>query len=176
MLSRIEELKLIARCVTLDDHRAFARLVDAYSPALRRYIFNMTLGDASLTDDIAQNTFIKAYTSLKSFRCAARFSTWLYTIASRELADHRRRRSEMPSEDLSTAPDSVSDPHRSTELRHDLMEAMKTLNDNERAAILLYYLEDRPLKDVARITGRPEGSVKASIHRAKQKMSHFLIK
>ena len=56
------------------------------------------------------------------------------------------------------------------------MEAMKTLNDNERAAILLYYLEDRPLKDVARITGRPEGSVKASIHRAKQKMSHFLIK
>lgn len=173
MLSKIEELKLIARCVTLDDHRAFARLVEAYSPGLRRFIFNMTLGDAALTDDIAQNTFIKAYSSIKSFRAAARFSTWLYAIACREIADHRRKRSEIPIAELPPGRAMAPNDHHSTELHHDIMEAMKTLNDAERTAVLLFYLEDRPLKEVARITGRPEGSTKASLHRAKQKMANF---
>ena len=91
MITRIEEIKLITRCVTLDDRRAFAKLVDEFSPGLRRFIFNLTLGDAALTDDIAQETFLKAYTSLRSFRGLARFRTWLYTIACRQLADYREQ-------------------------------------------------------------------------------------
>lgn len=174
MISKIEELKLIARCVTLDDHRAFARLVDAYSPGLRRFIFNLTLGNASLTDDIAQNTFIKAYTSLKSFRAAARFSTWLYSIAVREVADHRRRHSEALIDDLAYTPDHPTGDSTRFDTRHDINAAMRQLNDAERTAILLFYLEDRPIKEISRITGRPEGTVKASIHRAKQKMAQFL--
>lgn len=68
MLSKIDELQLIARCVAFDDHQAFKRLVEEFSPGLRRFIFNLTRGDASLTDDISQNTFLKAYTSLRSFK------------------------------------------------------------------------------------------------------------
>ncbi|MDE6051810.1 MAG: RNA polymerase sigma factor [Paramuribaculum sp.] len=174
MLSKIEELKLIARVVAFDDHRAYSRLVDEFSPALRRFVFNLTLGDAWTTDDICQNTFIKAYTSIRSFKGISRFSTWLFTIAVHEFADFRRRNRELS--EIENAPEQAHDSpsHSATELRHDIHIAMQSLNDHERAAILLFYLEDRPLKEVARITGRPEGTVKATLSRAKTKMAKII--
>ena len=54
MLTRFEEISLIAKCVAADDRHAFGRLVDEYQDSLRRFVFNLTGGDASLTDDIAQ--------------------------------------------------------------------------------------------------------------------------
>lgn len=174
MLGKVEELKLIARCVAFDDHRAFGRLVEEYSPGVRRFIFNMTKGNASLTDDIAQNTFIKAYTSLKSFRGLARFSTWLYTIACRELADYRRRHSELSYEEAALPQSGDRRDEHATDIRHDIEKALTVLNDTERMAVLLFYLEDRPIKEVSRITGRPEGTIKAALSRAKQKIANYL--
>lgn len=167
-------MKLIARCAAFDDHRAFARLVDEYSPGLRRFIYNLTLGNASLTDDIAQNTFIKAYSSIRSFRGMARFGTWLYTIACREYADFRRSRHETTLSELPDTADTTTPANRIVELRHDIDVAMRRLNEHERMAVLLFYLEDRPIKEVSRITGRPEGTVKATLSRAKQKMTEIL--
>lgn len=174
MLSKIEELKLIARVVAFDDHRAYARLVDEHAPALRRFVFNLTLGNASTTDDISQNTFIKAYTSIRSFRGVSRFKTWLFAIAVNEFNDLRRRERDMSNIDTLPDPVDTSDHYLSTEIGHDLRIAMEALNPNERAAVLLFYLEDRPIKEVARITGRPEGSIKASLSRAKAKMAQII--
>ncbi|MDE5838020.1 MAG: RNA polymerase sigma factor, partial [Paramuribaculum sp.] len=84
MLTKFEEISLIAKCVAADDRHAFGRLVDEYQESLRRFIFNLTGGDASLTDDIAQETFLKAYVSIRSFKGLARFKTRLYKIANRE--------------------------------------------------------------------------------------------
>ena len=75
MLSKIEELKLISRCVLADDRQAFGTLVEAYQPRLRRFFMNLTLGDEYLSDDLAQETFIKAYIELRSFRGMSKFST-----------------------------------------------------------------------------------------------------
>ncbi len=174
MLSKIEELKLIARVAAFDDHRAYARLVDEFAPALRRFVYNLTLGDAWTTDDICQNTFIKAYSSIRSFKGISRFSTWLFTIAVNEHIDFRRRTREYSSIDPNTDQSDNNDDHFSTELSHDIQVAIKSLNDHERAAVLLFYLEDRPIKEVARITGRPEGSIKSSLLRAKQKMARII--
>lgn len=174
MISKVEELQLIARCVAFDDHRAFARLVEIYSPGLRRFVFNMTMGDASLTDDIAQETFIKAYTSINSFRGMARFKTWLYTIACREYATHRRRRHEDLPDELPQIADPTADHQSHSEMSHDIEKAMTRLNETERICVLLFYLEDRPIKEVSRIAGFPEGTVKAALSRAKQKMATFL--
>ena len=77
MLSKWDELRLIARCVAGDDRHAFERLVDEYNDGLRRFLLNLTLGDACLTDDLAQETFLKVYLSLRSFQGLARFKTWL---------------------------------------------------------------------------------------------------
>lgn len=174
MLTKIDELQLIARVVAFDDHRAYTRLVDEFSPALRRFVYNLTLGDAWTTDDICQNTFIKAYSSIRSFKGVSRFSTWLFKIAVHEYADFRRRAREYSA--IENTPEQAEDTpiHISTELRHDIHIAMQSLNEHERIAVLLFYLEDRPIKEVARITGRPEGSVKASLSRAKQKMAKII--
>lgn len=90
MLGKLEEISLIARCVAADDRHAFGRLVEEYQDALRRFIYNLCGGDAAMTDDIAQETFLKAYTSIRSFKGISRFKTWLYTIAYREFIDWRR--------------------------------------------------------------------------------------
>ncbi len=175
MLNKLEEISLIARCVTGGDRRAFGRLVDEHSPGLRRFIYNLTIGDAALTDDIAQETFIKAYTGLKSFRGTARFSTWLYSIACREYANAMRRHSHEPM-DKHTAAVTPADDNASdiAEMRHDIQVGMKTLNTTERTLIVLFYLEDRPIKDLMRITRLPEGTIKSYLSRAKAKMAKAL--
>lgn len=94
MLNKWEELRLIARCVAGDDRQAFGQLVEEYNDGLRRFLLNLTLGDASLTDDLAQETFIKVYLSLRSYQGIARFRTWLYRIAYNEFYMYMRRRRE----------------------------------------------------------------------------------
>lgn len=175
MLSKLEEISLIARCVAADDRRAFGRLVDEYSPALRRFIYNLTMGNASITDDIAQETFIKAYLGLKSFRGTARFSTWLYTIACREYANIMRKHSESAIDDYITTTTAADDNGQAiTEQRHDILVGLKALNPTERTLIVLFYLKDRPIKDIMRITQLPEGTIKSYLSRAKTKMADAL--
>lgn len=171
MLSKIEELSLIARCVAADDRHAFGRLVDEYSPHLRRFLFNLTGGDAMLTDDLAQETFIKAYTSLRSFKGLARFKTWLYRIACNEYT--ALMRNTHPSEDISDYPNigSLTEDVSLTDMRHDISVGLSALNPTERTLILLFYLEDRPIKEIVKITGLPEGTVKVYLSRAKVKMA-----
>ena len=175
MLSKLEEISLIAKCVAADDRRAFGRLVDEYSPGLRRFVFNLTMGNASLTDDIAQETFIKAYGAIRSFKGASRFSTWLYAIACREYANALRRRSELPMEEslAYTTADSANDAHLA-EMRHDIQVGLRALSPAERTLIVLFYLEDKPIKDIMRITNMPEGTIKSYLSRAKTKMAKAL--
>lgn len=173
MLSKIEEITLITRCVAVDDRRAFQRLIEEYSPGLRRFIFNLTMGDAALTDDIAQDTFIKAYTQLRQFKGMSRFKTWLYRIAYNEYVTIMRTRHEerlidgyQPSSDLTD-----TSRERLTDMRHDIEVGMRALTQTERTLMLLFYLEDRPIKEITHITSLPEGTVKSYLSRAKAKMA-----
>lgn len=177
MLGRLEEISLIARCVAADDRHAFGRLVEEYQEPLRRFIFNLCGGDAALTDDIAQETFLKAYTSIRSFKGISRFKTWLYTIAYREFIDSRRSAATDCTGDLSlaaTLADSSPDPGQATEAAHDVSVALDALSDTERTLVLLYYMEDLPIKKISDITGVPQGTVKVYLSRARTKMAKTL--
>lgn len=68
MLSKLEEIKLVSQCAFGDNRGAFGKLVEAYQPQLRRFLLNLTMGDENLTDDLAQETFIKAYTGIRAFK------------------------------------------------------------------------------------------------------------
>ena len=74
------ETWLVSRVALLGDQKAFCRLVEAYQSPIRRLFFNLT-SDEELSKDLAQDTFIKAWLHIGSFRAAAKFSTWLYRIA-----------------------------------------------------------------------------------------------
>ena len=188
VLSKVEELKLIARCTLGDDRRAFGALVEAYQPEVRRFFLNLTLGDEALSDDLAQETFIKAYLNVRSFRGLARFSTWLYRIAYNEFCTWQRKTqheaSAMFNDDDVTDDDDYFDADGShscstadsVEARIDVWQCMKLLSEAERTVITLFYIQDYPLKKIVEITGMPEGTVKSYIRRGKAKLARVMRK
>ncbi len=82
-------MKLLALCMATDNRDAFSRLVVAFQDGLRRFLFNLTDGDAALTDDLSQETFIKAWLAIRSFHGMSGFKTWLYRIAVNEFVSYR---------------------------------------------------------------------------------------
>ncbi|MBQ7691021.1 MAG: RNA polymerase sigma factor [Muribaculaceae bacterium] len=172
-MKKLDELALITRCVLADDRQAFGQLVDAYQGRVRRFLLNLTMGDAALSDDLAQETFIKAYVGLRGFKGVASFSTWLYRIAYNEFCSHVRGRHEQAMERIPADSLGVNDDH-SIDASLTVQEALCHLGIAERTAVMLFYLEDRPIKQVARIMQLPEGTVKSHLHRAKQRLRQFL--
>lgn len=80
-MSQLNDISLVAQVVVFKNTRAFDQLVEKYQSPIRRFFLNLTCGDSELSDDLAQDTFIKAYTNIASFRNLSSFSTWLYRIA-----------------------------------------------------------------------------------------------
>ena len=172
MLTRVEELRLIAQCVLADDRDACGRLVEAYQPRVRRFFLNLTGGDAMLTDDLAQETFIKAYVNLRSFRGMAGFGTWLLRIAYNEFYSHTRKRQELPEEVASAVV--PADDTSAQEAALTVQQALARLGHTERTAVTLYYIEDQPIKKIARIMQLPENTVKSHLRRGKQNLAALI--
>lgn len=177
MLNKLEEMKLLALCMATDNRDAFSRLVVAYQDQLRRFILNLTGGDASLTDDIAQETFLKAWLGIRSFKGISGFKTWLYRIAINEFVSFRRKFSSTISAFDDSHLSNICDPsdtHHVIEAKFDVGALMKSLSESERIVTLLFYLEDVPIKKICRITSMPEGTVKSHLSRARTRMAETL--
>ena len=173
MLSKLDEIRLLSQCALADNRDAFGQLVEAYQPRVRRFLLNLTMGDEMLTDDLAQETFIKAYVGIRSFKGLSSFGTWLYRIAYNEFYSQARKHVEEHVEDISRLGDvstAATEAIDAIDASMTVQEALTRLNDNERVAVTLFYIEDQPLKQVSKIMQMPEGSVKSLIHRAKAKM------
>ena len=89
-MSQLNDISLVAQVVVFRNTRAFDRLVGKYQSSVRRFFLHLTCGDSELSDDLAQDTFIKAYTNLASFKNLSSFSTWLYRIAYNVFYDYLR--------------------------------------------------------------------------------------
>ncbi|MBR1544252.1 MAG: sigma-70 family RNA polymerase sigma factor [Muribaculaceae bacterium] len=171
-MKKFDEIALISRCVLADDRNAFGVLVEAYQPTVRRFFMNLTLGNAALTDDLAQETFIKAYLNIRSFRGLSSFSTWLYRIAYNEFYSHSRRNAEMAlTDDDLRSHDRLTDTIAASDAAMDVKVAFRALTDTERAIVTMFYIDDLPLKRIATVMQMPQGTVKSHLHRAKEKMA-----
>jgi len=178
----VSDAQLIARCVVADDRHAFAELVRRHQSSVRACLRKLTAGNHALADDLAQDTFVLAWRNVKAFRQEARFSTWLYRIATNcWLAHARKRREELlgdrdglvAEEDAEPTgnPSEVTGDHaRSASLRLDLERAMRVLSEPERAAIVQCYDNDLSHEEAAYVLGMPVGTVKTHIFRARQKL------
>ncbi|MDE6305069.1 MAG: sigma-70 family RNA polymerase sigma factor, partial [Muribaculaceae bacterium] len=115
-----------------DDRRAFGRLVEEYQPQLRRFLQNLAQGDAALAADIAQETFIKAYTGLRSYQGAARFKTWLYRIACNEFYSYQRKiRERLDDTDEVRTDIPAPDQNAASDARMDVERCLRELSDQE---------------------------------------------
>lgn len=133
---------------------------------------NLTLGDEYLSDDLAQETFVKAYIELRSFKGMARFGTWLFRIGYNEFYSYKR--SQHPTGDLENAPEQFSTPIASSEIAMDVKTAMAQLSEIERTVVTLFYIDDLPVKQIATITSLNQNTVRSHLHRAKDKMAKTL--
>ena len=176
----VPDAQLIARCLVDDNRHAFAELVRRHQSSVRACLRKLTAGNHALADDLAQETFVLAWRNLRSFRQEARFSTWLYRIATNcWLAHGRKRREELLGDRDADVADGESDhdgdaPHddhaRAASLRLDMERALATLSEAERAAIVQCYHNDLSHEEAAYVLDCPVGTVKTHVFRARQKL------
>lgn len=173
-MQQLNDISLVARTIVFHDNRAFDALVKKYQSPVRRFFLHQTLGDKELSDDLAQETFIKAYTHLTSFKNLANFSTWLYRIAYNVFYDYIRNRKE--TEDLETrqVDGRYHTEQDNVETQIDVYESLKHLREEERTCIILFYMEDLAIDKISAITGMPKGTVKSHLSRGKEKLSNYL--
>ncbi|MDB6125418.1 MAG: hypothetical protein JWQ71_4411 [Pedosphaera sp.] len=167
---------LIARALSLEDQNAFSELVRRYQSPIRAFLTRMTRGDSHLADDMAQETFLKAWQKLNTFRGDARFSTWLFGIAFNVFRMEARRKKELALEDAPELMDEVMQPATSSNsnLRMDLTEAMKLLSSAERAVIVLCCQNGLSHEEAAQVLECPLGTVKTNVLRGKEKLRRRL--
>jgi len=182
----VTDAELIARAVVGDDRHAYAELVRRHQSAVRACLRRLTAGNHALADDLAQETFVLAWRNLKSFRQEARFSTWLYRIATNcWLADARKRKETLLGDaDADVAGDGdeggvagdggAPDHARGAALRIDMERAMAVLSEAESNEIVQSYHKDLSHEEAAFVLGCPVGTVKTHVHRAKQKLKAAL--
>jgi RNA polymerase sigma factor (sigma-70 family) len=167
---------LIARVLSREDQHAFGELMRRHQSPVRAFLARMTRGDAHLADDLAQETFLKAWQKLQTYRGGARFSTWLFGIAFNEFRMASRRRKELALEDVDESSVASEEPAaaRDSHLRLDLTEALKLLNSNERAAVVLCCQNGLSHEEAAQVLDCPLGTVKTNILRGKEKLRRRL--
>jgi RNA polymerase sigma factor (sigma-70 family) len=183
--SPVPDEQLIARVVVQDDRHAFSELVRRYQSGVRATLRRLTAGNHALADDLAQETFLSAYRNLRSFRQEARFSTWLFRIATNAfLAEARKRHEELLGDrdaalvdddddgdgPFAGAASTGRDHARGTALHVDMERALAALSPAERAAIVQCYHNDLSHEEAAYVLGCPVGTVKTHILRGKQKL------
>ncbi len=173
-MASLSDIALVARVVTLHDTRAFDHLVKKYQSPVRRFFLHQTCGDEALSDDLSQETFIKAYTGLGGFNGLSNFSTWLYRIAHNVFYDYLRNRKETESLEVAQVDALYQTPPKEPGQQMDLYRALHILKEIERTCITLFYIEDLSIEKIASITGCPTGTVKSHLSRAKEKLATYL--
>jgi RNA polymerase sigma-70 factor (ECF subfamily) len=138
----------------------------------------LSRGNRVLADDLAQETFLRAYRGLPSFEGRARFGTWLHRIAYYVYLNHRNRtrpHAGLPDEFESTtaAPDDDLSPSR-CDLRRDMHALVASLPDRYREVISMDYMAHVQYRDIADSLGVRLGTVKTQLHRAKALMRERL--
>jgi RNA polymerase sigma-70 factor, ECF subfamily len=161
---------------------AFERIVRRYQRPVISLIARMT-GDRGLAEELAQDTFVKAYRNLAAFDTTRRFSSWIFRIAHNTAIDALRRapRPEVPMEALSQAgrvfdppAPRVADPLEQRALGDAIDAAIARLRPEFRAAIVLRYDEGLSFEEIGQVIGVPEATARSHVHRARKEMARHL--
>jgi RNA polymerase sigma factor (sigma-70 family) len=174
----ITDSEAIARIVA-GDSGAFRLVVERYEPAVRRLATRYLHDDAQVQDAV-QEVFLKVFTSLRRFDPARRFFPWIYGIAVNHLRtlarrSARRRATEgpinLPLPSKGETPEEISIRRSDERL---VRRAVAALPASLRDAVILYYLEQLSIDDVASALGLGRENVKSRLHRSRARLREFL--
>jgi RNA polymerase sigma-70 factor (ECF subfamily) len=169
------DISLVARVAANDDRYAFELLLRRHESAIRNFLRRLTQDDFSRADDLAQETFIKAYRSIGSFRGTANFRTWLCRIAYNAFIDDTRRVSSQ--EDFDDMKHSSRDDFAARAIQEaDVERAIRQLSVRQRAVFDLYYRKGMSHSEVALSLEVPIGTVKSDLRRGHASLKEILTK
>ena len=151
---------------------AFEQLVIAYQDQLFRFLLIRAANRAD-AEDALQEAFVAAFKYLPGYRQKYRFSTWLFTIALRQLGRLRSRQIESL-ESTTTIACEQAGPEQleiQSQRRHSIWQtAKRCLGGNQFTALWLFYVEDMPVAEISRVMKRPVSWVKVNLLRARRRM------
>lgn len=180
-----DESALVSRAQR-GDRDAFSTLIEHYAPTVVSVAWRI-LGDRTLADDAAQETFLAAFKSLRRFRADARFSTWLYRIAVNKCRDTQRSQSVRQGVFATKDADDGVEPvghsllHRSPEelllerhRRHQLVDALRRLAPLYREAFVLKHVEGLEYDEMSEVLGVDGGTLRMRVYKARQELGREL--
>ena len=163
------------------DTKAFGELVERY----QAFVYTIVIRIVKVreeAEEVAQDTFIKAFQSLSSYRGESKFSSWLYSIAYRKALDALRKNKKNSSLELieeitegdcsviENALSYIEDQERSEVIKKCILE----LPEKEAAIITLFYFEEQSIKEIAKITQLTEDNIKVKLYRSRKKLFSLL--
>lgn len=160
--------------------KAFNLLLHAYQQPLYLHIRKLVYFHED-TDDVLQNTFIKVYNNIHSFKKKSSLKTWMFRIAYNESLTHiakKNKKQFLSSEEATNAilQNLQADPYfEGTDFQLKLNKALLQLPQKQRRVFQMRYFDDLKFKEIAAITGTSVGALKASYHLAEKKIKTILI-
>ena len=179
-MNNLNDLDIIEH-VLRGDTEAFGVLVGRYSTPVFHLVRRIA-GNREDAEEIAQDTFVKAYGSLRKFRKESSFSSWIYRIAYNTAITYLRKKkavrfSDLHDERLRFGEDEEGpeefDPggYPKEQQLQRLEKAMDHLPPDDRALLVLFYQEDKPVREIAGIVSQSEGNVKIRLHRIRKRLA-----
>ena len=174
-----DEKQLITR-TKQGDTDAFNPLVRKYQPRIYTFI-SQQVKETETAKDLTQETWLKAFRAIKTFRGDSTFASWLYRIAGNVCIDYFRKQKH-DTEPLHTVderritemhPDPCRDLERQ-ELRAYLRAAIQRLTQTRKQVFLLYYARDLSIKQIATHLNRSEGTIKTHLRNARLQLQEYL--
>lgn len=179
------DIQLMMRFKNGDSH-AFQTLFNKHKKRVINYCFRFC-GNHGLAEDLAQETFLRVYKAAPRYKPKARFTTWLFKIATNVCLNELRKpvyrsRIESLSSEGGNEGDRITDPHQkgldddfeTNETLHILKRAIMELPEKQRAALLLKIEGEFSYKEIAKQIHRTENNVKILIFRARQRLKEIL--
>jgi RNA polymerase sigma-70 factor (ECF subfamily) len=168
----------IISAVLRGETQGFSQLVDRYQSYVFTLAFRMTQSRED-AEEIAQDTFIKAYRSLADFKGSAKFSTWLYTIAHNTGITYLRKK-KMQVQSIDEERGMHAMDQQASDLRSDRVEeqsrqqmvkkAIAMLSPDDAQLITLFYQGEQTLQEIGQILGMEPNTVKVRLFRARQRL------
>ena len=158
------------------DEQAFGVLMERYKGMLYSMARRL-MKDPGRAEDAAQESFIKAWAALPGFKGESKFSSWLYRICYNTcISELRRRKPEVElDEAMAVDIDGPVEAYRTKGIQEVVQDEVSKLPDDYRAAITMYHFNGLSYEEIAQMTRKPMGTVKAHIHRARAVLKTRLL-
>jgi RNA polymerase sigma-70 factor (ECF subfamily) len=163
------------------DESAFASLVEAYSTPVYNLAYRL-LGQPADAEDAAQETFLRVYTRLSTYRPDQKVSSWILSIASHHCIDRLRRRhvTWLSLDELSVEQGGEAPGPEESVLQHESEEQVQrlltSLPQAYRLVIVLRYWYDLSCQEIVQVTGSSENAVKTQLHRARKMLKEKMLR